>query len=79
VVAAHGRVDGLLNIAGIIHQFEPFADLGLEQMERVLAVSFIGVVHTTKAFLPLLLERPEACILKVASMGGFVPPACSTG
>jgi short-subunit dehydrogenase len=73
VTEAHGQVDGLLNIAGIIQRFVPFADLDEAHMEQVLAVNFWGVVHTTKAFLPLLAARPEACILNVSSMGGFVP------
>ena len=70
VVAALGQVDGLLNVAGIIQQFTPFADLAYEEIERVLAVNFWGVVHTTKAFLPHLMGRPEACIVNVSSMGG---------
>jgi len=73
VVAAHGQVDGLLNIAGIIQQFVPFAELGYEHMEKVLAVNLWGVVHTTKEFLPALAARPEASIVNVSSMGGFVP------
>lgn len=73
VVAAHGQVDGLLNVAGIIQQFVPFAELDHAHMEKVLAVNFWGVVHTCEAFLPLLAARPEACLLNVSSMGGFVP------
>jgi short-subunit dehydrogenase len=42
-------------------------------MERVMAVNFWGVVHTTKAFLPHLVVRPEACVVNVSSMGGLAP------
>jgi NAD(P)-dependent dehydrogenase (short-subunit alcohol dehydrogenase family) len=73
VVAAHGRVDGLLNVAGIIQRFVPFDDLTYDDIEMVLAVNLWGVVHTIKAFLPLLKQRPEACVVNVSSMGGFVP------
>jgi short-subunit dehydrogenase len=73
VVAAQGRVDGLLNVAGVIQQFVPFSELDYPEMERVVGVNFWGVVHTTKAFLPLLRERPEACVLNVSSMGGLAP------
>ncbi|WP_131106193.1 SDR family NAD(P)-dependent oxidoreductase [Ornithinimicrobium sufpigmenti] len=73
VLQAHGHIDGLLNVAGIIQEFVPFADLSYEQMERVLGVNLWGVVHTSKAFLPHLLERPEACLVNVSSMGGFAP------
>jgi short-subunit dehydrogenase len=73
VISAHGQVDGLLNVAGIIQQFTPFVDLPYAEMERVMAVNFWGVVNTTKAFLPHLLGRPEACVVNVSSMGGLAP------
>jgi NAD(P)-dependent dehydrogenase (short-subunit alcohol dehydrogenase family) len=73
VVAAHGAVDGLVNNAGIIQPFVPVADLDYGAIERVLDVNLMGTVHMVKAFLPLLVERPEAHIANVSSMGGFFP------
>ncbi|MCK6091611.1 SDR family NAD(P)-dependent oxidoreductase [Micrococcus endophyticus] len=73
VAAAHGHVDGLLNVAGIIQQFVHFAQLDDAEMHRVMDVNFWGTVHTTRAFLPHLAARPEACLVNVSSMGGFVP------
>lgn len=73
VVKAHGQVDGLLNVAGIIQKFVKIQELGFEDIERVMNVNFWGVVNTTKAFLPHLLERPAAALLNVSSMGGFLP------
>lgn len=73
VVAAHGRVDGLLHIAGIIQRFVPVSELSIEEIERVMNVNFWGTVLMDKAFLPLLLERPHAALLNVASMGALVP------
>ncbi len=72
-LAAHGGVDGLLNIAGIIQPFVRVIDLDIEAMEKVMAVNFWGVVYTTKALLPHLLSRPQACLINVSSMGGFTP------
>ncbi|MGA4689461.1 SDR family NAD(P)-dependent oxidoreductase [Rhodococcus sp. AB351] len=73
VTAAHGRVDGVANVAGIIQKFVPFADLPYDEMNKVLDVNYWGVVHMCKAFLPELLSRPEASLLNVSSMGAFVP------
>lgn len=73
VEKAHGAVDGLLNVAGIIQPFVKIADLEFEQIEKVFNVNFWGVVNMTKAFLPTLLTRPEAGLLNVSSMGGFLP------
>ena len=73
VISAHGAVDGLFNVAGIIQPFVKVNKLGFDVIERVMNVNFWGVVNTTKAFLPHLLTRPEAGILNVSSMGGFLP------
>ena len=42
---AHGRVDGLVTVAGIIQPFVKFADRDHPQMEKVLAVNRWGVTH----------------------------------
>lgn len=73
VLAAHGQVDGVLNVAGIIQPFVRVNDLSYEQIEKVMNVNFWGVVHMTKAFLPLLLDRPAAALVNVASMGALAP------
>ncbi len=72
VIEAHGQVDGLLNIAGIIHPFVEMRELDFDIMERVFNVNFWGVVNTTKAFLPELNRRPAAAVLNVASIGSLV-------
>jgi short-subunit dehydrogenase len=73
VIAAHGAVDGLINNAGIIQPFVNIADLDYPTIERVMNVNFYGTVYMTKAFLPLLLSRPEAHVVNISSMGGFLP------
>lgn len=69
----HGAVDGLINNAGIIQPFLPVQDLDWAAIDRVLGVNLVGTVTMVKAFLPRLLERPEAHIANVSSMGGFFP------
>src|SRR5271167_603431 len=73
VVKAHGVVDGLINVAGIIHRLATVNDLAFSDIERVMSVNFYGVLNMTKTFLPHLLQRPEAHITSVSSMGSFVP------
>jgi len=72
VVGHFGSVDGLINNAGIIQKFIPVNDLTMEQINRVMNVNFYGTLNMTKAFLPLFLERPEAHIVNISSMGGFI-------
>lgn len=38
-----------------------------------MAVNFWGVVHTTQAFLPHLVQRRAAAVVNVASMGALAP------
>ncbi|PKQ16432.1 MAG: short-chain dehydrogenase [Actinobacteria bacterium HGW-Actinobacteria-7] len=73
IVAAHGQVDGLINCAGIIQPFVRFNDLEYDAIERIMNVNLWGTIHTIKAFLPVLLQRPEAHIVNISSMGGLVP------
>lgn len=73
VIAAHGQVDGLMNIAGIIHKFKKVAELSYDEIHRVFNVNFFGDVHMIKEFLPHLMARPEAQILNISSMGSYVP------
>ena len=73
VTSRHGGVDAVINNAGIIHTFAAIADLEAEEINRVINVNLHGVINMTKAFLPVLRERPEAHIVNVSSMGGFFP------
>ncbi|MBV7408392.1 SDR family oxidoreductase [Maritimibacter sp. DP1N21-5] len=73
IEARLGPVDVLINNAGIIQPFVDFADLEMEVIDRLIAVNLSGPINMTKAFLPGLLSRPEAHLVNVASMGGFIP------
>jgi short-subunit dehydrogenase len=72
-IARFGHVDGLINNAGIIQPFVKVNDLGFDAIERVMNINFYGTLYMTKAFLPHFLTRPEAHIVNISSMGGFLP------
>ena len=73
VLDLHGQVDGLVNIAGIAQRFALFADLGDDDLDRVMAVNVTGTIQMCRAFLPLLLTRPEANITNMSSLSALVP------
>lgn len=73
IIAKQGNIDGIINNAGIIQPFVKVNDLDYKAMSRVMNVNFYGTLYMTKAFLPLLLKRPEAHIVNISSMGGFLP------
>ncbi len=68
-----GYVDGIVNVAGIIQPFVTVNDMEYDRIERVFNVNFYGTLYMCKAFIPHLLQRTDAHILNVSSMGGFVP------
>jgi short-subunit dehydrogenase len=73
VIKHFGRVDGIINNAGIIQPFVRVNELSFEAIDHVMNVNFYGSVAVVKAFLPHLLARPEAHIVNISSMGGFLP------
>ncbi|KUI38085.1 SDR family oxidoreductase [Mycobacterium sp. GA-2829] len=74
----HGHVDGLVNIAGVIHRFAPFTDLPADTADRIMAVNFMGTVNMCRAFLPVLLTRPEANVTNMSSLSALLPFASQT-
>ncbi|KAA0102813.1 SDR family oxidoreductase [Mycolicibacterium sp. P1-5] len=74
----HNQIDGLVNIAGVIHRFAPFTDLSAAEADRVMAINFTGTVHMCRTFLPVLLERPEANLTNMSSLSALLPFASQT-
>ena len=66
----HGRVDILLNSAGMLAAAVPVHELSQEAWEESIATNLSGVFYTCKAFLPGMLSRRYGRIINVASMAG---------
>jgi short-subunit dehydrogenase len=73
VLAVHGKVDGLINNAGIIQDFITLVDLEDQAVERQMDINFYGMMNMTRAFVSALAAQDEAVIANVSSMGGFLP------
>lgn len=73
VIAKHGNIDALINNAGIIQPFVKVCDLDDAAIERVMNVNFYGTLNMIRVVLPHLQKRPEAHLLNLSSMGGFLP------
>jgi short-subunit dehydrogenase len=73
VAERHGAVDGLIHLAAIIQPFVRVKDLDDATIERVININWWGTLYLDRAFLPVLMERPEGHIVNTSSMGGFIP------
>jgi NAD(P)-dependent dehydrogenase (short-subunit alcohol dehydrogenase family) len=74
---AFGRVDAVLNVAGI-GAFGMVAELGLDDYERVLDVNLKGVVLGTKHGINAMLPTGGGAIVNWSSIGGLgVSPGTS--
>lgn len=69
VLGRFGRCDVLVNNAGIPGG-GPFAELSLEQIERVVRTNLMGVLYGTNAFLPSMLKEGRGHVVNVASLAG---------
>jgi NAD(P)-dependent dehydrogenase (short-subunit alcohol dehydrogenase family) len=67
---AFGRVDAVLNVAGI-GSFEMLADLPVEEYERVFSVNLKGVLLGTKHGIKAMLPTGGGSIVNWSSIGGL--------
>lgn len=67
-----GGVDMLVNNAGIVIG-KPLAEHTAEDIEQTIRVNVLGVIHTTRAVLPAMLERGSGHIVNMASASGLIP------
>jgi uncharacterized oxidoreductase len=79
VTAAYPELDVLVAMAGIMLPEDLRDPAHLDTAERTVTTNLLGPMRLVSAFLPHLLQRPDAAVVTVSSGLAFVPlPATPT-
>jgi short-subunit dehydrogenase len=71
-VHVFGSIDVLINSAGVIY-VGPVDKLSIDLYLEAMNINFFGMLRTTYAVLPHLLERGSGWIVNIGSIGGKIP------
>ncbi len=70
ILGRHGRIDLLVNSAGINVSKRSWADMELESWDRLVEINLNGVLYCMRAVLPAMRRQQDGCIINVASWAG---------
>ena len=70
ILSRHGRIDLLVNSAGINVPKRSWADMELEGWNKLVDINLNGVLYCMRAVLPAMRAQKDGCIINVASWAG---------
>ena len=71
VIDQHGKVDMVFNNAGVTAGSH-FQDMKEDNWDWVMGINFDGVINSTRAFIPHLVNNSEGAIVNTSSIFGMV-------
>jgi NAD(P)-dependent dehydrogenase (short-subunit alcohol dehydrogenase family) len=78
VIAAEGRIDVLINNAGV-NTFGPLMELPIEALRSVMDTNVVGLTAVTQAVFPHMAERGAGLVVNVGSVVGILPTPFAAG
>lgn len=70
-VSAMGRVDVMINNAGVDHKPAPLTDIPQADFDRNIAINLTGVWFCMRSAIPVMLNQGAGQIINVASVAGL--------
>jgi NAD(P)-dependent dehydrogenase (short-subunit alcohol dehydrogenase family) len=70
-VASHGRIDVLVNNAGVMDYMQGVGELSDDIWRRVMRINLDGPMYTMRRAVPLMVARGGGSIVNIASVGGI--------
>ena len=70
--AGLGKIDVLINCAGVGDTFKPTLEQSMEHWQRIIDINLTGTYLTCRAVAGEMLERGEGAIVNISSIAGLV-------
>lgn len=68
----HGKIDILINNAGLVGSYERITDISLEDWDKIISINQNGVFYGMRTVIPVMQEKHSGSIVNVSSIWGLV-------